>query len=590
MKLTISLVLFPYVFSQYMEIVSPSIQIDYYSDGRIPISLGNFGYHRYGEGFEGTLVFPSDKDYDCSSIYLDYSGVKNAVVVFWRGECMFAEFAKIAQDAGGKGVVIINNIESDIKDLIMISSMPEDYVQAFAVMASNRAGKILSEISSNEIIIKITIPIEISSPIKLNLLLTGNRSKDFYMINSLNKAIGSMNRNEATIEVDYNLLICEECEEDHFRDKQDNCLSGGRYCIYDTTSDTKGSDIIYDLLRNSCALQPESDFKYEDLSRYYSVIYSECINSYNSYCITNAMSTYLNAASINTCISSSIIGNDIYIDDNKILSKEYQEAKDNTYYPTFQINSFTYRGSFDTQISSYLICQFLPTLSICPYYTTIDYDSYLSPSQDIDCSPNCQYYKLGNNICEPECNVPECNYDSEDCITCSEGCYLYMLGNGECNQECEVPACSYDGEDCSQCGCDESLIGNGECNLECYTYNCYYDNGDCDSCADGCFVSDLNNGICDVACMVEECEYDAQDCNACECPEYLLGNGVCNQECNNSNCSYDHLDCENDSGDSENTEQYNLDDDSDNDGINAGWIYVKWGIVMGSGFIGLFVM
>jgi hypothetical protein len=603
MKLSISLLLFPYVFSQYIEIVSPSYHIDYYSDGKIPISVANFGFNRYGQGFEGTLVFPDHGDYNCSTMHVDYFGVKQAILVFLRGGCMFAEFAKIAQDAGGKGVVIINNVDSDITSLIMASSKPPDFVQAFAVMVSKRDGEMLSQINSNEIIVKITIPIEVSSPVKLNLILTGNRSKDLYMINSLNKAIGSMSIDDVTIEIDYNLSICKECGRNHYKVKQDDCLSGGRYCIYDTTSRGKGSDMIYDLLRNSCALQIESDSKYENLSIYYSVIYSECIISYNSDCISNSLSTYFDAAAIDTCISNSTIGKDIYINNNQILSKEYQESKDNTHYPTFQLNSFTYLGSFDSLISSYLICQFLPTLSICPYYTTIDYDSYFPSYQPTDCSPNCQHYKIGNKICEPECNLLECDYDLGDCDTCSEGCYLYMLGNGECNQECELPACRYDAEDCSQCRCDNNLLGNGECNVECYTNNCYYDYGDCDSdiCAYGCFISYLNDGVCDVPCMVEECGYDAVDCNACGCSEDVLGDGLCNEECNIEECLYDYGDCESDNEDdsdidseeeldTENGEQYSLYDDSNNNGKNAGWIYVKWAIVMGSGFIGLFVM
>ena len=224
MKLSISLLLFPYVFSQYIEITYPSYQIENYSDGKIPISLADFGFHRYGEEFEGTLVFPSDEDYDCNSMNVDYSGVKNAIVVLWRGRCLFADFAKIAQDAGGKGVVIINNVDSDIEDIIMISTKPENYVQAFAVMVSFRDGKILSEIDSDEIIIKITIPIIVSSPVKLNLILSGDRSKDFYMINSLNKAIGSMSSDDASIEIDYNLSTCKRCGLYNFNFKQDDCL------------------------------------------------------------------------------------------------------------------------------------------------------------------------------------------------------------------------------------------------------------------------------------------------------------------------------------------------------------------------------
>ena len=124
-------------------------------------------------------------------------------------------------------------------------------------------------------------------------------------------------------------------------------------------------------------------------------------------------------------------------------------------------------------------------------------------------------------------------------------------------------------------------------------------------CADGCFIPYLYDGVCDVACMVEECGYDYEDCYACGCSEDILGDGVCDEDCNNGECLYDYVDCVSDNEDdsdsnedtdseetldTENREQYSINDDSNDDGKNAGWIYVKWAIVMGSGFIGLFVM
>lgn len=601
MKVTLYALLMTVAIAEYIEIISPLQVRSKFSNGLILTSIGSFGYPRYGQDFVGTLVFPSYSDYNCYSINVDYSDVSNAVVVFTRGRCRFVEFAKIAQDAGAKAVIIINANNDDISEKIMISNQDNDYVQVFAMLINQDDGTILKANSSSSITMKIYLPVPHVSSVILELKLTGNRSKDVSMINSLNTLISKLEPDHITIDIDYNINICTSCKRDNYSKVRDDCLAGGRYCIVDNESEVKGSDMLYDLLRNYCALRTtDSTSKYSSLFAYYQVLYSACINSYNSVCVTDALGAYFDISKINDCISESIIGDDIYLDDNSILYAELLESSSYSgVYPTFTVNSLNYRGSFKTEISSYIVCNNLSTdeVSYCSNYSSINYDSFLPQEESTDCAPGCTSSMLGNSLCEEVCNNYDCKFDSGDCATCTDGCYLSMLENGECDLECEVADCSYDTVDCTHCECEEDRLGDGICDLDCYNTNCNHDNGDCDSCAEGCPISYLNDGKCDDVCMVEECGYDSNDCYVCTCAVNMMGDGVCDEDCNNLECAYDMGDCTYEPEDEDSEEDYDYDYDLDIDykedstgQTNSGWIYVKWAVVMGSGFGSIAVM
>mmetsp|Transcript_5484 Transcript_5484/g.10051 ORF Transcript_5484/g.10051 Transcript_5484/m.10051 type:complete len:97 (-) Transcript_5484:32-322(-) len=61
---------------------------------------------------------------------------------------------------------------------------------------------------------------------------------------------------------------------------------------------------------------------------------------------------------------------------------------------------------------------------------------------------SCNRSKLGNGLCEEECNSSSCNYDDGDCCSsCSNAC-VSKKGNGTCNSQCNTSCCEYDGGDC----------------------------------------------------------------------------------------------------------------------------------------------
>jgi hypothetical protein len=67
----------------------------------------------------------------------------------------------------------------------------------------------------------------------------------------------------------------------------------------------------------------------------------------------------------------------------------------------------------------------------------------------LECSAGCPQLWRGDGICDPACNVPECNFDDNDCVECAPGCFQAWVGDTICDEPCQVAACQYDLNDCA---------------------------------------------------------------------------------------------------------------------------------------------
>ncbi|PFH34846.1 notch (dsl) domain-containing protein [Besnoitia besnoiti] len=144
-----------------------------------------------------------------------------------------------------------------------------------------------------------------------------------------------------------------------------------------------------------------------------------------------------------------------------------------------------------------------------------------------DCE--CARGKLGNGVCNPECNTYECQFDGFDCRQmCSLECPHVWLGDGKCDKECDIPECYHDKGDCETCGenCRTWMIGNGMCDPACNTRECFFDNGDC-------------NGITAVIAV----DYDAKPYVYQFCAREFIGDGNCDENCYNEESEWDGGDC-----------------------------------------------
>ena len=91
----------------------------------------------------------------------------------------------------------------------------------------------------------------------------------------------------------------------------------------------------------------------------------------------------------------------------------------------------------------------------CPSSCT-GYANYESPNDNYD-------RKIGNGVCETECNTPECNYDggnhslggasnayAQEFVSYEYyGSTYNVYGDGNCDPKFNTAACNWDGGDCA---------------------------------------------------------------------------------------------------------------------------------------------
>ena len=104
---------------------------------------------------------------------------------------------------------------------------------------------------------------------------------------------------------------------------------------------------------------------------------------------------------------------------------------------------------------------------------------------------------IGDGYCDDITNTPQCNFDGGDCClnsvvtsfcsvceciendqtdTVSPCSTSISVGNGLCNPENNIPICNYDGGDCCP---NSNLIGDSQCDYINFNHVCQFDGGDC---------------------------------------------------------------------------------------------------------------
>jgi len=170
----------------------------------------------------------------------------------------------------------------------------------------------------------------------------------------------------------------------------------------------------------------------------------------------------------------------------------------------------------------------------------------------VECSSTCRR-NIQNNVCSPECDVPECPPCYPPPPTCSATC-LRNIENNVCSPECDVsecPPCSPPPPPTCSSTC-QSNIRNNICSPECDVPEC----PPCyppppppkttppppPTCSSTC-LRNIRNNVCSPQCDVPECppcvpppppQQEPPTCSS-TCLSNIR-NGVCKPECNVPEC------------------------------------------------------
>lgn len=111
-----------------------------------------------------------------------------------------------------------------------------------------------------------------------------------------------------------------------------------------------------------------------------------------------------------------------------------------------------------------------------------------------DCLIGCNETLYNNGHCDSVNDNEICYFDAGDCLLDENECspsFVSFIGDGFCQDHVNIPQCDYDAQDCCQglhfecvecvCHqeCDETLMNNDVCDLVNNKIECFHDNGDC---------------------------------------------------------------------------------------------------------------
>ncbi|XP_056434953.1 pregnancy-associated plasma protein A, pappalysin 1a [Gadus chalcogrammus] len=100
---------------------------------------------------------------------------------------------------------------------------------------------------------------------------------------------------------------------------------------------------------------------------------------------------------------------------------------------------------------------------------------------------NCDISKVGDDLCDPECNHPLTGYDAGDCTSGHRSrCPEYKQGNGVCDAECNLENFSYDLGDC----CNPNVT---DVTKTCFNRSSPHKRQNCPTCQSKVF--DLSDGV-----------------------------------------------------------------------------------------------
>ena len=267
------------------------------------------------------------------------------ILVSKRGGCSFVQKARNAQKAGYSMIIIVNNMETSIKNVIMSDDgSGNDIYIPIAMISKDDGLKIINYLTNNKSD-KVKIIVEINfikkrddfKTVDIKFFFSSSELKAYELFNSLTQYMDKFGKqiNFTPIYVIHKAPYY--IEENPIRIV--NCVSKGKYCYFpkETTIIKDGQAIIMEDLRQKCLYDiTKKSNNINDYFNYLKQFHSQCLigsktPKFNDNCAKDALKSLgLSVTNINSCIASSYNVKDLlsnlYIDnDNIILKNEYEE-------------------------------------------------------------------------------------------------------------------------------------------------------------------------------------------------------------------------------------------------------------------------
>ena len=349
-------------------IIGPNDLSSKFNNKPIEMAFDKIGKSSYDFYTRGELFIDSDnsKIEACQSLSSRIPKIGNEndlhenfqILVVKRGGCSFVQKARNAQKIGYSMIIIVNNMETNIKDVIMSDDGSGiDIYIPIAMISKNDGEKIINYLQKNKMNrafaeINFLKTKEEFKSVDVKIFVSSSQSKAYELFNSLAQYMYQFGNQ-------INFIPIYVVHRSPFYEADNpirivNCVSKGKYCYFpkETTIAKDGQIIIMEDLRQKCLykLSKESHNIYAYFN-YIKNFHSECFkggeSKFNENCAQRVLKTLgFSINNINLCIANSFDVKDLYsnsyIDnDNKLLSEEYDEIIKYklTTYPAVLINN-----------------------------------------------------------------------------------------------------------------------------------------------------------------------------------------------------------------------------------------------------------
>ena len=343
--------LFIYITECTITIIGPNDLSSQFDNKKIEMTYNKIGRSSYNFYTRGELYLEEEKTNweACLSLKglkteLNLYQENSKILIVKRGGCSLVQKARNVQRAGYSMVIIVNDMETEIKDVMMSDDGSGSDIYIPIVMISKNDGeKLINYLEKNnsdksKVIVEIDFAkrSEDIKAIDVKFFFSSSELRAYELFKSLTQYISQFG-NQINFEPIYVVHRSPYYNEENPL-RTLNCVSRGKYCYFpkETTIIKDGQSIIMKDLRQKCIY--EASKKSDNLMNYYTYMkyfYSTCLvkdrtPQFNENCAKKVLYSMAYTANIDSCISKSFnvmnLLNNLYIDnENTILNHEYNE-------------------------------------------------------------------------------------------------------------------------------------------------------------------------------------------------------------------------------------------------------------------------